>query len=117
VTSAEFDNTNGQITGSFVQPNPYTRGFRAVLDVQLEPGQSTMRHYHALSEEIYLLTSGGEAAYPSIEAEILKAAQGQDPSDLIYSAETYVRQRGPARSSASSIHQVRGSTSASSSSA
>ena len=32
---------NGQILRSFLAPNPNTRGFRAGIDVQLEPGQST----------------------------------------------------------------------------
>ena len=26
---------------SFIVPNPHTKGFRAAIDVQLEPGQST----------------------------------------------------------------------------
>ncbi len=32
--------TNGQILRSFFVPNPHTRGFRAAVDLQLEPGQS-----------------------------------------------------------------------------
>ena len=32
---------------------------QSLAEATLEPGQSTMRHYHALSEEIYLLTRGG----------------------------------------------------------
>ena len=32
---------------------------QSLAEATLEPGQSTMRHYHALSEEIYLLTAGG----------------------------------------------------------
>ena len=31
----------GQITNTFVMPNPHTQGFRAAIDVKLEPGQST----------------------------------------------------------------------------
>jgi glucans biosynthesis protein len=31
----------GRITHSFLVPNPHTKGFRAALDVKLEPGQST----------------------------------------------------------------------------
>jgi len=32
---------------------------QSLAEATLEPGQSTQRHYHALSEEIYLLTHGG----------------------------------------------------------
>ena len=32
---------------------------QSLAEAMLEPGSSTMRHYHALSEEIYLLTAGG----------------------------------------------------------
>ena len=31
----------GRITHTFVVPNDHTRGFRAAIDVKLEPGQST----------------------------------------------------------------------------
>jgi periplasmic glucans biosynthesis protein len=33
--------SQGKIVRSFIVPNPHTKGFRAVIDVQLEPGQST----------------------------------------------------------------------------
>ena len=33
--------TNGRILRAFLVPNQHTRGFRAAIDVQLEPGQST----------------------------------------------------------------------------
>jgi glucans biosynthesis protein len=33
--------SNGRILRSFLTPNPHLKGFRAGLDVQLEPGQST----------------------------------------------------------------------------
>ena len=33
--------SNGRILRSFLTPNPHIKGFRAGLDVQLEPGQST----------------------------------------------------------------------------
>jgi glucans biosynthesis protein len=33
--------TQGKIVRSFVVPNPHTNGFRAAIDVQLDPGQST----------------------------------------------------------------------------
>ena len=32
---------------------------QSLAEASLEPGQSTQRHYHARSEEIYLLTEGG----------------------------------------------------------
>ncbi|MBM6594883.1 glucan biosynthesis protein [Microvirga pudoricolor] len=33
--------SQGQITHTFIVPNPHTKGFRAAIDVKLEPGQST----------------------------------------------------------------------------
>jgi periplasmic glucans biosynthesis protein len=33
--------SQGKIIRSFIVPNPHIKGFRAVIDVQLEPGQST----------------------------------------------------------------------------
>ncbi len=33
--------SQGTITRSFIVPNVHTKGFRAIIDVQLEPGQST----------------------------------------------------------------------------
>ena len=32
---------------------------QSLAEASLEPGQATQRHYHAQSEEIYLLTQGG----------------------------------------------------------
>ena len=32
---------------------------QSLAEATLTPGQSTQRHYHALSEEIYLLVAGG----------------------------------------------------------
>jgi quercetin dioxygenase-like cupin family protein len=32
---------------------------QSLAEATLEPGQATERHYHRLSEEIYLLTAGG----------------------------------------------------------
>jgi quercetin dioxygenase-like cupin family protein len=32
---------------------------QSLAEASLEPGQATQRHYHALSEEIYLITDGG----------------------------------------------------------
>ena len=32
---------------------------QSLAEASLAPGQATQRHYHALTEEIYLLTAGG----------------------------------------------------------
>jgi quercetin dioxygenase-like cupin family protein len=32
---------------------------QSLAEASLEPGQATQRHYHARSEEIYLITAGG----------------------------------------------------------
>ena len=32
---------------------------QSLAEASLDPGQATERHYHALSEEIYLITAGG----------------------------------------------------------
>jgi quercetin dioxygenase-like cupin family protein len=32
---------------------------QSLAEARLEPGQATQRHYHALSEEIYLVVEGG----------------------------------------------------------
>jgi quercetin dioxygenase-like cupin family protein len=32
---------------------------QSLAEASLEPGQRTQRHYHALTEEIYLITAGG----------------------------------------------------------
>jgi quercetin dioxygenase-like cupin family protein len=34
---------------------------QSLAEASLEPGQATQRHYHARSEEIYLITDGGGA--------------------------------------------------------
>jgi mannose-6-phosphate isomerase-like protein (cupin superfamily) len=34
-------------------------GVQSLAEATLAPGQSTQRHYHRLSEEIYLLVAGG----------------------------------------------------------
>lgn len=34
---------------------------QSVAEASLEPARSTQRHYHALSEEIYLIVAGGGA--------------------------------------------------------
>lgn len=48
--------SNGRITRTFIVPNPHTRGFRAAMDIEVPPGESTsLRAFlrtgdHALSE-------------------------------------------------------------------
>ena len=32
---------------------------QSLAEASLDPGQATQRHYHAVTEEIYLLTAGG----------------------------------------------------------
>jgi quercetin dioxygenase-like cupin family protein len=32
---------------------------QSLAEASLDPGQATQRHYHALTEEIYLITAGG----------------------------------------------------------
>jgi quercetin dioxygenase-like cupin family protein len=32
---------------------------QSLAEASLDPGQATQRHYHALTEEIYLVTAGG----------------------------------------------------------
>ena len=47
---------------------------QSLAEATLEPGQSTMRHYHALSEEIYLLTGGGGTM--EVDGESREVAEG-----------------------------------------
>ena len=47
---------------------------QSLAEATLEPGQSTMRHYHALSEEIYLLIGG--AGTMEIDGEAREVAEG-----------------------------------------
>ena len=47
---------------------------QSLAEATLEPGQSTMRHYHALSEEIYLLIGG--AGTMEIDGETREVAEG-----------------------------------------
>lgn len=44
--------------GSTVRELHHTAA-QSLAEAALEPGQATQRHYHALTEEIYLLTAGG----------------------------------------------------------
>jgi quercetin dioxygenase-like cupin family protein len=47
---------------------------QSLAEATLEPGQSTMRHYHALSEEIYLLVGGGGTM--ELDGETREVAEG-----------------------------------------
>ena len=47
---------------------------QSLAEASLGPGQSTQRHYHARSEEIYLLTDGGGRL--EIEGEAREVASG-----------------------------------------
>ena len=47
---------------------------QSLAEATLDPGQSTQRHYHALSEEIYLLIAGGGRM--EIDGETRQVEQG-----------------------------------------
>lgn len=47
---------------------------QSLAEASLEPGQGTRRHYHALSEEIYLITAGGGRL--EIDGDVRKVAAG-----------------------------------------
>jgi quercetin dioxygenase-like cupin family protein len=47
---------------------------QSLAEAQLVPGQATQRHYHARSEEIYLLTEGGGSL--EIDGESREIAAG-----------------------------------------
>ncbi len=44
--------------GSIIREYLHTAA-QSLAEASLEPGQSTERHYHRLSEEIYLIVAGG----------------------------------------------------------
>ncbi len=44
--------------GSIIREYVHTAA-QSLAEATLEPGQSTERHYHRLSEEIYLIVAGG----------------------------------------------------------
>ena len=52
---------------------------QSLAEATLEPGQSTMRHYHALSEEIYLLIGGGGTM--EIDGETREVGRGRRDPD------------------------------------
>jgi quercetin dioxygenase-like cupin family protein len=47
---------------------------QSLAEATLTPGQSTVRHYHALSEEIYLLIAGG--GIMELDGETREVAEG-----------------------------------------
>ena len=47
---------------------------QSLAEATLLPGQSTRRHYHALSEEIYLLVGGGGAM--ELDGEMREVGEG-----------------------------------------
>jgi len=47
---------------------------QSLAEALLEPGQATQRHYHARSEEIYLLTDGGGRL--EIDGEVCDVVRG-----------------------------------------
>ncbi|MSO95611.1 MAG: cupin domain-containing protein [Thermoleophilia bacterium] len=47
---------------------------QSLAEATLEPGQSTVRHRHALSEEIYLLTGGGGTM--ELDGEVREVREG-----------------------------------------
>ena len=44
--------------GSMIRELHHT-GVQSLAEASLAPGKATRRHYHAVTEEIYLLTAGG----------------------------------------------------------
>lgn len=47
---------------------------QSLAEASLEPGQATQRHYHARSEEIYLITEGGGVL--EVDGETRQVAAG-----------------------------------------
>ena len=47
---------------------------QSLAEASLEPGQATQRHYHARSEEIYLITGGGGLL--EVDGESREVAEG-----------------------------------------
>ncbi|HKB93756.1 MAG TPA: cupin domain-containing protein [Gaiellaceae bacterium] len=47
---------------------------QSLAEATLEPGQATERHYHAVSEEIYVVTKGSGSM--EIEGEVRRVAKG-----------------------------------------
>jgi quercetin dioxygenase-like cupin family protein len=58
--------------GSTIREYLHT-GRQSLAEASLAPGQSTQRHYHAASEEIYLLVDGGGSLEVDGETRDVKA--------------------------------------------
>ena len=59
--------------GSTIREYLHT-GRQSLAEASLEPGQSTRRHYHASSEEIYLLLEGGGSL--EVDGEVAEVGAG-----------------------------------------
>ncbi len=59
--------------GSTIREYLHT-GRQSLAEASLEPGQATQRHYHARSEEIYLLLDGGGSL--EIDGEVAEVGPG-----------------------------------------
>ncbi|MGH2934618.1 MAG: cupin domain-containing protein [Gaiellaceae bacterium] len=59
--------------GSTIRELHHT-ALQSLAEATLEPGQATERHYHAASEEIYVVTKGSGSM--EIEGEVRRVAKG-----------------------------------------
>jgi mannose-6-phosphate isomerase-like protein (cupin superfamily) len=59
--------------GSTIRELHHT-ALQSLAEATLEPGQATERHYHATSEEIYVVTKGSGSM--EIEGEVRRVAKG-----------------------------------------
>jgi quercetin dioxygenase-like cupin family protein len=59
--------------GSTIREYLHT-GRQSLAEAELEPGQATRRHYHARSEEIYLLLDGGGSL--EVDGEVATVGAG-----------------------------------------
>jgi len=59
--------------GSTIRELHHTEA-QSLAEASLDPGQATQRHYHALTEEIYLLTAGGGVL--EVDGESLEVTAG-----------------------------------------
>jgi mannose-6-phosphate isomerase-like protein (cupin superfamily) len=63
--------------GSTIREYLHT-GRQSLAEASLAPGQSTQRHYHGASEEIYLLVDGGGSLEVDGETRDVKAGKSGD---------------------------------------
>ena len=68
-TLEPFTSEDGSTIREFVHSSA-----QSLAEATLEPGQSTTRHYHAVGEEIYLLTSGGGTM--ELDGEVREVREG-----------------------------------------